>query len=233
MSIVPSLEALRARHGHLDGAPLLRAMRDAFGDRLAVISSFGAEAAVLLDLVAQVDVGIPVIFGDSGEHFDETLVYQAEVSRFLGLRDVRLIRPTAEERMQAESLWRTDPDQCCRLRKVQPLERAVAGFAALVDGRKRFHGGDRAVIETIADDETGRIKISPLARWDQRQIAAAFVERRLPVHPLVAQGYRSIGCWPCSRPIGTDEPVRAGRWSGLAKTECGLHHAPKQPVPVA
>jgi phosphoadenosine phosphosulfate reductase len=217
------LSDLRRRFGHLDGAELLSAMRERYAGRLAVISSFGAEAAVLLDLVAQVDKSLPVIFVDSRELFDETIAYQTELTQRLGLTDVRVIRPTPEEQAEAADLWRTDPDRCCRLRKVVPLERAAEGFDALVDGRKRFHGADRATIETIELGPDGFVKISPLARWDQKKIAEIFRSRDLPMHPLVAQGYRSIGCWPCSRPTGPDEPIRSGRWQGLAKTECGIH----------
>lgn len=219
---------LRWTHGHLDGLDLLAAMRPEFPDSLAVISSFGAEAAVLLDLVAQLDKAIPVIFLDTGELFDETLAYRDHLVGLLGLADVRVIRPEPEDLKRADGLWRTDPDACCRLRKVLPLERASRGFQALVDGRKRFHGGGREAIQTIEAGEGGVVKISPLARWSQEQVDGAFLARKLPRHPLVAEGYRSIGCWPCSRPTGADEPVRAGRWAGAAKTECGIHRVNKQ-----
>ena len=224
------LRDLRRQFGHLDGAELLAAIRAPYAGRLAVISSFGAEAAVLLDLVAQVDKNLPVLFVDTRELFDETIVYRDELTERLGLTDVRVVRPTPEEQTEAEELWRTDPDRCCNLRKVVPLTRAARDFEALVDGRKRFHGADRATIETIEFSPDGFVKISPLARWDQKQIAEAFRLRNLPIHPLVAQGYRSIGCWPCSRPTGPDEPVRSGRWQGSAKTECGIHRTELLPV---
>ena len=218
-----SLERLRRDYGGLDGEDLLRAACGAFAGRLAVVSSFGAEAAVLLDLVSRVDRALPVIFLDTGELFDETPTYRRQLTEFLGLADVRVVRPAAEAVTAADQLWRTDADGCCHLRKVVPLAGAVSGFQALVDGRKRFHGGGREGIEVIDEDAGGMIKISPLARWTAEDIEAAFVQRGLPRHPLVAQGYRSIGCWPCSRPTLPGEAARAGRWAGAAKSECGIH----------
>jgi phosphoadenosine phosphosulfate reductase len=222
------LGSLRARFGSLDGVALLTAINEQYAGRVAVISSFGAESAVLLDLVAQVDKAMPVIFVDTGELFDETVAYQAALTQSLGLSDMRVVRPTAADKVQAADLWRSDPDRCCHLRKVLPLEAAVRDFEVLVDGRKRYHGGDRGDIETIDIATNGTIKVSPLARWGQQAIEAAFVERNLPTHPLVAQGYRSIGCWPCSRAAQPGESVRAGRWAGLAKTECGIHRKDEQ-----
>jgi phosphoadenosine phosphosulfate reductase len=230
MSRSEHLALLRENYGSLDGTELLAAMTRVFPGQLAVISSFGAEAAVLLALVAEVDKALPVIFLDTCELFDETAAYQRQLTGFLGLRDVRVVRPTAEALRQADELWQSDPDACCRLRKVEPLARARAEFAALIDGRKRFHGGGREAIQTIEADADGLIKISPLARWDHAQIEAAFAERGLPRHPLVAQGYRSVGCWPCTRPTRPDEPIRAGRWAGSVKTECGIHQ-PGRPKP--
>lgn len=221
------ISRLRQAYGSLDGAELLAAMVREFPGRLAVVSSFGAESAVLLDLVAQVDRSLPVIFLDTGELFDETLAYHRELVERLGLTGLRVVRPAAEDLARADELWRSDADACCHLRKVLPLERAIAGFAALVDGRKRFHGGGREGIDTIEAGEGGVVKISPLAPWSQERLDAAFSERALPRHPLVAQGYRSIGCWPCSRPTLPGEPVRAGRWAGAAKSECGIHKVSK------
>lgn len=217
------LQSLRARHGHRDGADLLAAMVEEFPERLAVISSFGIESAVLLSLVASVDPGLPVIFLDTGALFDETLAYRDQLVEQLGLRDVRTILPLAEDLAEADELWRSDAGRCCALRKVLPMQRAVTGFDALVDGRKRFHGGDRSLLQTIEAGESGRVKISPLARWSEDQIAAAFAASALAAHPLAAQGYRSVGCWPCSRPSLDGEGPRAGRWAGSGRTECGIH----------
>ncbi|MBI2241554.1 MAG: phosphoadenylyl-sulfate reductase [Magnetospirillum gryphiswaldense] len=210
-------------YGHLGGKELIQVMtQQAFKGRIAVTSSFGAESAVLLDLVAQVDPSVPVIFLDTGELFDETLEYRYRLERQLGLTDVRVVRPSSEDLSEAEDLWRTDHDRCCYLRKVLPLARATEGFAALIDGRKQAHGFERQDLSSI-QVVGGVAKISPLANWGEDDVQKAFWERGLPAHPLVEQGYRSIGCWPCTRPTKPGESARAGRWAGSAKTECGIH----------
>jgi phosphoadenosine phosphosulfate reductase len=214
-----------ARLAQLEGAALIAEAVQAYAGRIAVTSSFGAESAVLLDLVASVDPSLPVIFLDTGELFDETLEYRFQLERKLGLTNVVVVRPTDADRAEAEDLWRTDTDRCCELRKVRPLARAVEGFAALIDGRKRAHGFERGALAT-AQEAGGVVKISPLANWSEADIEAHFAARGLPRHPLVAQGYRSIGCWPCTRPTRPGEPARAGRWAGSAKTECGIHTVP-------
>ena len=226
-----SLADLQRAYGHLDGKELIAAMvGQAFPGRIAVTSSFGAESAVLLDLVAEVDPTLPVLFLDTGELFDETLAYRDALVARLGLTNLRVVRPAPEDFAAAAELWRTDTDRCCELRKVRPLAAASLGYAALIDGRKRSHGFDRSDLGAI--QATGElIKISPLWAWGAERIAAAFTERGLPPHPLVERGYRSIGCWPCTRPTAPDEPARAGRWPGSAKTECGIHIAPLRTEP--
>lgn len=216
-------QRLREAYGHLDGKELLEALiHGELRGRIAVTSSFGAESAVLLDLVAQVDPATPVIFLDTGELFDETVAYRHELEVRLGLTNIIVVRPTPEELSEAEDLWRDDIDRCCELRKVRPLARVTRAFDALVDGRKRAHGFERQHLSTI-EDGIGVVKVSPLANWTSAQIEAAFVSRDLPRHALVGQGYRSIGCWPCTRPTQDGESPRAGRWAGKAKTECGIH----------
>jgi phosphoadenosine phosphosulfate reductase len=214
---------LRSAYGGLDGKDLIRVMvQDVFAGRIAVTSSFGAESAVLLDLVAQVDPAVPVIFLDTGALFDETLAYRHQLERKLGLTNVVVVRPSDEDRKAAEDLWRADADRCCELRKVWPLARAISGYGALIDGRKRGHSLERQSLATV--ETAGSLtKISPLANMSEADIEAAFIARNLPRHPLVAQGYRSIGCWPCTRPTTPGEPARAGRWSGSGKSECGIH----------
>ncbi|MFC5345560.1 phosphoadenylyl-sulfate reductase [Brevundimonas staleyi] len=195
------------------------------GLKVAVLSSFGAEAAVLLDLVARVRPSTPVIFLETGQHFLQTLAYRRTLGERLGLTDVRVVVPRAEELADLDpndALWRTDPDACCDLRKVRPLARAAAGFEALVTGRKRYQSETRAGLRVV-EALDGTLRINPLARWSARRIEAYRAERELPAHPLADQNYGSIGCWPCTRPIETGEDARAGRWSGVDKVECGIH----------
>lgn len=198
-----------------------------FGDRLALVSSFGAESAVLLDIAAKVSPAIPVLFLDTGMLFGQTLDYRKQLAVQLGLTDVRDLRPQFEDLAAADpqaKLWQTDTDACCNIRKVAPLDRAIAGFDAWMTGRKRFHGGDRLSLPVV--EQAGhQIKINPLANWNKADLAAYAAEHGLPAHPLVAQGYPSVGCWPCTQPAEDSDDVRAGRWKGQDKTECGIHTA--------
>ena len=221
-------ETLEKRYGNLEGLDLLRAMiTKEFSGRICVTSSFGAEAAVLLDLVARVDPSIPVLVLDTGKLFPETYAYIEQLSNHLGLTDVRLHRPSDEDVMAKDAdgnLYRTDPDACCDMRKAQPLASALRAFDAWITGRKRFHGAERSKLHVI-EAQDGRIKINPLATWEQGWIDDSFEERGLPRHPLVAEGYLSIGCTTCTAPVAPGENVRAGRWRGSDKTECGIHCA--------
>jgi phosphoadenosine phosphosulfate reductase len=194
-------------------------------DRLALVSSFGTESAALLKVMADVDPAIPVIFLDTGWLFEETLAYRDALIATLGLRDVRSIKP-AEEALQRQDperdLWFSDPDACCRLRKVEPLARALAPFAAWINGRKRFQGGARAAMPVVEADGI-RLKFNPFANVSRQEIEAIYAEAKLPAHPLVAAGFMSVGCMPCTSRTSPDEDLRAGRWRGSVKTECGIH----------
>ena len=200
--------------------------RPEFG-RLAMVSSFGAESVALLHLVAMVQRDTPVLFIDTQMLFAETLVYQAEVAERLGLRNVRIIR--ADEAQIAArdpfgALHASNPDACCALRKTEVLEKALDGFDGWITGRKRFQSGTRAALEFFEfEEETGRIKVNPLARWSREDVQDYMEENRLPRHPLVAQGYPSIGCAPCTSKVAPGEDPRAGRWRGQNKEECGIH----------
>ena len=197
------------------------------GLRPAVLSSFGAEAAALLAIVARVDPTTPVIFLDTGMHFMQTLSYRKHLSERLGLTDVRIVTPDPSERAledAGDNLWRTDPDACCDLRKVRPLDRALADVDLLITGRKRFQTSERQTMQAFEAFE-GRVRANPLMNWSAEDVQAAFEAEDLPRHPLTAQGYPSIGCWPCTRPVEANDYARAGRWSGAAKTECGIHLA--------
>lgn len=193
--------------------------------KLTYVSSFGAESAVMLALIADVDPDLPIVFLDTGMHFPQTLDYKAELIERLGLTGVRDAVPEDAERLAVdpnERLWKSDPDACCALRKVRPLEPALEGFSAWITGRKRFHGGARLTLP-VFEHVDGRYKVNPLASWTQDDVERFFRHRGLPRHPLVAQGYPSIGCWPCTRPAGDTSDIRSGRWAGQLKTECGLH----------
>ena len=225
--IAARAEVLRERYGELEDEALLRVMLEwEYSGRIALVSSFGAEAAVLLDMVARVDPATPVIFIDTGKLFHHTLTYRDTFVRRLGLTDVRSIAPIAFDLAGHDPdgvLWQSNPNLCCYLRKVLPLERALAGFDAWITGRKRDHGGERTALQTIEAID-GRIRFNPLARWTRENIDAAFRERGLPRHPLNDEGYASIGCAPCTEPAEADEDARAGRWRGNTKSECGIHH---------
>ena len=194
-------------------------------DKLALVSSFGTESAALLKVMADVDPAIPVVFLDTGWLFEETLAYRDTLIATLGLRDVRSIKPleaTLSREDPARELWFSDPDACCRIRKVEPLARALAPFSAWINGRKRFQGGLRAEL-TVVEDDGVKLKFNPFANVTREEIEAIYRRANLPQHPLVASGYLSVGCMPCSSRTAPDEDIRAGRWRGRPKTECGIH----------
>lgn len=217
---------LRALYGHLDGLELLEPMiRAEFAGGIALVSSFGAEAAVLLDLVAEIDRSVPVLFVDTRKLFGETLRYRDRLIDRLGLSDVRTLRPTKEDEAAkdpAGNLWLSNPDACCAFRKVAPLKPAIAEFDAWISGRKRYQGQTRSTLSVIEAD--GRqVKINPLAPWSRERLEAWMEARDLPHHPLEEDGYLSIGCMPCTDRVAPGEDIRAGRWRGRTKTECGIH----------
>lgn len=194
-------------------------------EHLALVSSFGTESAALLKVMADVDPAIPVVFLDTGWLFEETLAYRDTLIATLGLRDVRSIKPLEETLTREDpdrELWFSDPDACCRIRKVEPLARALKPFSAWINGRKRFQGGARAEIPVVEDDGA-KLKFNPFANVSREEIEAIYKLGKLPPHPLVASGYLSVGCMPCSSRTALDEDARAGRWRGRAKTECGIH----------
>jgi phosphoadenosine phosphosulfate reductase len=194
-------------------------------EQLALVSSFGTESAALLKVMADVDPAIPVVFLDTGWLFEETLAYRDTLIATLGLRDVRSIKPLEETLAREDpdrELWFSDPDACCRIRKVEPLARALKPFSAWINGRKRFQGGARAEIPVVEDDGA-KLKFNPFANVSREEIEAIYKLAKLPPHPLVASGYLSVGCMPCSSRTAPDEDARAGRWRGRTKTECGIH----------
>ena len=221
----PALELDLALRNASPAEVIAAALQTVGRERLAVVSSFGTESAALLKVMADVDPAIPVVFLDTGWLFEETLAYRDTLIATLGLRDVRSIKPLEQTLSRDDpdrELWFSDPDACCRIRKVEPLARALAPFSAWINGRKRFQGGLRADIPVVEDDGV-RLKFNPFANVSREEIEAIYRLAKLPPHPLAASGYLSVGCMPCSSRTSADEDARAGRWRGRAKTECGIH----------
>ena len=213
-----------------DTSEMLRAViEDGLVGELATVSSFGAESAVLLHIVAQVDPGLPVLFLETGKHFPETLAYRDQLVARLGLTGLINLRPDPEllaKRDESGLRWSYDPDGCCEIRKVLPLAAALAGYDATLTGRKAFQSATRANLprfEVDTSDAQGRLKINPLIDWSADDSGAYIAEHDLPPHALVAQGYPSIGCSPCTHKVAPGEDPRSGRWKGWDKTECGIH----------
>jgi len=211
----------------LEGRSLIAAFARDFKGRIALLSSFGAESAVLLHMLSEVDRRIPVIFLDTLKLFPDTIAYRDRLVRELGLKDVRVVQPNIadiEDYDPAGSLHLSNPDQCCNIRKTLPMERAFAGFEVMISGRKRFHGASRSDLKHISFDDK-RIKIEPLAAFTSLDLQGYMQLRQLPSHPLKLAGYHSIGCAPerCTTKGGSADNPRAGRWMGSEKTECGIH----------
>ncbi|WP_439148934.1 phosphoadenylyl-sulfate reductase [Sulfitobacter sp.] len=195
---------------------------------LALVSSFGAESVALLHLAAMVKRDLPVLFIDTEMLFAETLVYQQELSERLGLRNIQIIRAAdILEKDPDGTLHQRDPDACCAFRKTVPLQNSLQGFDGWITGRKRFQSGTRASLPFFEvetpPNAPARIKVNPLAHWQASDVADYIDENRLPRHPLVAQGYPSIGCAPCTSKVKPGEDPRAGRWRDTQKEECGIH----------
>ena len=221
------VRSLSHSYGHLPTQKLLAVMiRREFEGRIALVSSFGTEAAVLLHMVSGIDPATPVVFLDTRKLFGETLRYRDRLTARLGLTDVRTVRPNLDRAAELDAdgmLWRRNADACCNLRKVEPLRRALAGFEAWITGRKRYQGERRAVLPVI-EESAGRVKINPLASWTRDLVIEYFAEHDLPHHPLEPE-YASIGCMPCTDRVAAGEGLRTGRWRGTDKTECGIHES--------
>lgn len=224
--------ALNARFkGVATGDMLAAVLGEGLLGRAALVSSFGAESAVLLHRVAKVAPETPVLFLETGKHFPETLAYRDQLAGRLGLNLINL-HPDADtlaKRDETGLRWSYDPDGCCEIRKVAPLELALAGYDATITGRKGFQSGTREGLPRFElDGASGRIKLNPLASWTKADLDAYFETHDLPRHPLEEQGYLSIGCAPCTSKVAPGEDPRSGRWKGWDKVECGIH-VPVQP----
>ena len=226
------VDALNARFAGVDALSMLRTLfAEGSLGRVATVSSFGAESAVLLHLVAQADPNVPVIFVDTLKMFPETLAYRDELIALLGIRQSLTVTPDTDMLAKKDETglrWSYDPDGCCAIRKVEPLARAKQGLDAWISGRKAFQAATRNNIPRF-ELEKGQLKINPIGDWTKDELDAYFEANALPRHPLEAQGYPSIGCEPCTSKVLPGEDPRAGRWRGWDKVECGIH-APVSPI---
>jgi phosphoadenosine phosphosulfate reductase len=220
--LVALQEKATARNAH---GILELALKEEFVGKTAVVSSFGAESAVLLQLVAEIDPNTPVLFLNTGKLFGETLRYRDRLQDMLGLGDVRSLAPTRQARETLDpdgALWSKSTDACCNFRKVIPLAHALGPFEAQITGRKRFQTRERSAMQPVEYFE-GRFRFNPLWQWNLAELEAYTEHHNLPRHPLVEDGYPSIGCMPCTRRVQAGEDYRAGRWAGSDKDECGIH----------
>lgn len=218
--------AFEALYGHLSAHEIIeRAVSDLFPGELAAVSSFGADSAVLLHLIAEVDRHLPIIFLDTGKHFEETFDYRDALAADFGLTNIQVVTPDEAALARIDptgKLHETNTDACCDVRKVEPMARGVEPYRAWFTGRKRFQASTRAALPAF-EAVGSRIRINPLARFTTADQADYMRQHALRENPLVAYGYLSIGCFPCTQPVQPGEDARSGRWAGRAKTECGIH----------
>ena len=229
------LTRLEAFYGEMDTHQLLKTViHKEFKNEIALFSSFGADSALLIALIAEIDPATPILFLDTEKHFKETLEYVETLRQQFGLKDIRILKPDPNIVKNIDpsgNLWSTAPNRCCWMRKVEPLQRAVRemNIHALITGRKRYQTKERGDMGYFQIDEDGIFRINPLAYWTREKIHEEFTKRHLPEHPLVARGYKSIGCEPCTLPVAEGQDERDGRWAhtmnlyGEKKNECGLH----------
>jgi phosphoadenosine phosphosulfate reductase len=226
MARARAISKLNDRYEALSALEIIEdvAFSEDFG-RLAVVSSFGAESAVLLHLTARVRPDMPVLMIDTGKLFGETLHYRTQLQHLLGLEDIRVVAPRRAELEEHDPLGTmsaTDPDQCCAIRKTSVLKRALSNFDSWLNGRKRYQSDTRSLM-SIVEADGPRLKVNPLANWTMEDIRNYMIEHELPHHPLIEKGYGSIGCRPCTSKVREGADPRSGRWQGLDKTECGIH----------
>ena len=219
--------ALNGMFDEMDSAGVLKqALTELLPGDVAIVSSFGADSAVLLHMVSEINPDLPVYFLETGKHFPETLAYVETLRQQLGLTNVISLLPDPADLVRFDprgDLWETDPDSCCHIRKTEPLEPILEKYAGWVTGRKRYQTAERGVLPHFELTSDDRIKVNPLAYWSDADVVAYRQQHNLPAHPLYAQGYKSIGCAPCTSAVAEGEDARAGRWRGLDKKECGIH----------
>ncbi len=222
---ISNLNNIVESYAGLEGRQLIAAVIKNHPGRVALLSSFGAESSVLLHMVSELAPDLPVLFLDTEKLFPETLLYRSQLVRELGLTQLINIHPDPEdiERVDPDGFLNTfDKDLCCHFRKTVPMQKTFANYDIIISGRKRFHGAARSDLQFISVQD-GKVKIEPLAGFSALDLSNYMITHHLPSHPLKLQGYRSIGCVPCTTLGGTDDDPRAGRWAGSDKTECGIH----------
>ncbi len=189
-------------------------------------TSFQTQSMPLLHMVARILPNIKIFFLDTGYHFWDTLIFREQVQQEWNLNVVDLYRDSRWDhfaRQNVRSLPLQDPNLCCYIYKVQPMQKALSGLKAWVSGIRRDQTSNRAHAQILELQDDGLLKVNPLLNWTKRDVQTYIVDHQLPVHPLYERGYRSIGCAPCTVAVGMDDNDRAGRWAGRGKTECGLH----------
>ena len=230
------VEELNEIHRFASPQDVLRvAIHELYNGKIALVSSFGAESAILLHMASEIDPNIPVIFVDTGKLFPETIAYRDQLAQRFGLTNIQTVSPDdslIHLKDPNGNLWETDTDGCCHIRKVLPFDKALAPFVAEISGRKRFQNDIRSQLGFFEKTERS-IKVNPLINWTPTELADYIIQHDLPRHPLVAKGYPSIGCAPCTSPVAEGEDPRAGRWRGADKTECGIHFVDGKPVRIA
>jgi len=220
------IDRLNEKCEKLRADSVLRLVLGRFRTEIALVSSFGADSAVLLHMISKIDKETPILFLDTEFHFQETLRYRRILARQLGLRKVQTLLPHRQALAELDprgDLYRYDPDACCSLRKTSVLQAGLVPFRAWISGRKRFQTQQRRQMKVFEIDKETRIKVNPLADWSEQDLERYFQLHNLPQHPLWEEGFRSIGCFPCTKPPADATNARSGRWSGCGKTECGIH----------
>lgn len=223
------LSQLNAELEGADAAQILTWAWGAFGPQVVASSSFQTQSLPLLHMIARTVPEMPVFFLDTGFHFPETLAYRDRLVRSLGVNVCNLTPTLGHDgfRQKYGLLYRTDPDRCCYLNKVEPLRQALLGLGAWVTGIRRDQTATRAAALPIERDTGGVLRVAPMLGWTAADVEAYIAKHQLPVHPLLSQGYLSVGCAPCTRAVRAGEGERAGRWAGTTKRECGLHNRPQ------
>lgn len=205
---------------------IIRWAVDSFWPEIAVSSSFQTQSMPLLHMVTQMKRGIPVFFLDTGYHFWETLIFREKIASEWKINVIDLYRDTRWDvfaRQNTRSLPIEDPNLCCYLHKVQPMQKTLKDIKAWISGIRRDQTAVRAHARILELQEDGLLKVNPLLNWTKVDIKRYMEENNLPVHPLYEKGYRSVGCAPCTIAVGANDDERAGRWAGRGKIECGLH----------